>query len=963
MASIPIAMSEVSISSASSSADSELSTREDISALTDCVKQLRESLAKIKRVFNVNQERDKKETLRVAAHERLGEVLKAMRQILEKYPKLQSTDLLMSAGNLIHHVKNFNYDDRSADNKPFIEAVDQLALAFSTRVSEYLMGDIDVSTIPSFKSTENLVTDSSSPSAVLSANDIDDRFLALPEGIDLALHRAKVWSKYTKDVISYIEKRTNIEADHARNLIKHAHQMKSIIKEESFLPFQSIYLTAIDQDVENGNSSLATCSLLLGHKFVEPMNTRRVEHEKTRKQIKELWTRELKRMHEAVNTLRKARALYVTRQQELEKAKTGLRTSSESGTEWSVEKMDKKRRAEEDASVRAREAELAYKTSVQEANYRAAQLQKVKKDLLVRVRELLSVCEGTMKTATSAYFQLCHVVSAPLPVQLQNLVDSVRNYDMGSAHMDFVKRLPEPQANQTAFTFQPHVTTDHDSSESDSNSSSPANSPPTRGPSVGGGMFSSGDELETDHDFNTDSGYFPSNNRPKSSTGALLSSALMSKAAETHKFRKLKTPSRCRECDSYVYFQGLECLECGLGSHKKCLETLTIQCGHVKLPRRMTTFGVALSAQSDNSEVPLIVKKCIEEIDERGSTIKGIYRVSGVKSRVEKLCQSFESGQNLVDLSSTPPNVIANVLKLYLRQLPEPLMTYRLYPEFIHIAKSFPSSETHETSDEEEQEIVAELKQAVSRLSKVYFNTLSYLMNHLKRVSELSHENNMPSSNLGIVFGPTLLRTSDGDASLSSLVDTVHQSRLIELLITYATEVFGSGDEQQDMDLLIENSPKQSKVFKSATCVTISGQKVVTSNNNNNNNNNTLNNNNNVNSKQNLTEARRQFFTSPASPPQYRTQTTLGSTNGSTVTTNSSTISPFSQSIASSPTPHPKLRRTSSSQQSSSVSVGGGTIGPATAVPNELARSASHAFTTHTFTARNAHPSRQYKYV
>ncbi|CAG2117095.1 unnamed protein product, partial [Medioppia subpectinata] len=169
------------------------------------------------------------------------------------------------------------------------------------------------------------------------------------------------------------------------------------------------------------------------------------------------------------------------------------------------------------------------------------------------------------------------------------------------------------------------------------------------------------------------SGYYPSgrksgaNNNNNSTSLATPMTTTMSKAAETHRLRKLKTPSRCRECDSYVYFQGYECLECGLGCHKKCLETLTIQCGHVKLPRRMTTFGVALSAQSD-SDVPLIVKKCIEEIDSRGITIKGIYRVSGVKSRVEKLCQSFESGHDLVDLSSTPPNVVANVLKLYLRQ-------------------------------------------------------------------------------------------------------------------------------------------------------------------------------------------------------------------------------------------------------------------------------------------------------
>ncbi len=75
---------------------------------------------------------DKSETLRVAAHERLGEVLRAMRQILEKYPKIQSTELLMSAGNLIQQVKSFNYEEK-ADPTLFIESVDQLTLAFSTR--------------------------------------------------------------------------------------------------------------------------------------------------------------------------------------------------------------------------------------------------------------------------------------------------------------------------------------------------------------------------------------------------------------------------------------------------------------------------------------------------------------------------------------------------------------------------------------------------------------------------------------------------------------------------------------------------------------------------------------------------------------------------------------------------------------------------------------------------------------
>lgn len=66
---------------------------------------------------------------------------------------------------------------------------------------------------------------------------------------------------------------------------------------------------------------------------------------------------------------------------------------------------------------------------------------------------------------------------------------------------------------------------------------------------------------------------------------------------------------------------------------------------------------------------------------------QGIYRVSGVKSTVENLCQKFENDPESVSLDSENPNVISNVLKLYLRQLPEPLLTFKLYPNFIQVAK------------------------------------------------------------------------------------------------------------------------------------------------------------------------------------------------------------------------------------------------------------------------------------
>lgn len=301
----------------------------------------------------------------------------------------------------------------------------------------------------------------------------------------------------------------------------------------------------------------------------------------------------------------------------------------------------------------------------------------------------------------------------------------------------------------------------------------------------------------------------------------------MSRAANSHDFKKLNKPSRCRECDSFVYFNGYECAKCGLSAHKKCLETIHLMCGQKRLPRKMTTFGVPLGDHllQVGAEIPPLVCRCVLEIDQRGINIKGLYRVSGVKSKVEKLCQAFENGADLVDLSDVHPNVISNVVKLYMRQLPEPLCTFRLYSDFIREGRRCPALEPGQLKpgdwEKMEQDATENLRKLCLQLPKYHLKTLGFLCHHLHRISLQSEINNMPASNLAIgtflyfynllflncksktamfllfiyfffqVFGPTLLRTSESPATLSSVVDTKEQVRVVELMAKYAWDIFG----------------------------------------------------------------------------------------------------------------------------------------------------------------------------
>lgn len=257
-----------------------------------------------------------------------------------------------------------------------------------------------------------------------------------------------------------------------------------------------------------------------------------------------------------------------------------------------------------------------------------------------------------------------------------------------------------------------------------------------------------------------------------------------------------------------MVFHGAECEECSLACHKKCLETLAIQCGHKKLQGRLHLFGVDFTQAARNNPdgIPFIIRKCTSEIENRALDIKGIYRVNGAKSRVEKLCQAFENGKDLVELSDLYPHDISNVLKLYLRQLPEPLILFRFYNDFIGLAKESqniivdeveasrvsPASLTPPQVSVELNRVLFKIKDLLRQLPPAHYKTLQFLIQHLHRVTEQAEENKMTASNLGIIFGPTLIkpRQTDAEVSLSSLVDYPYQALIVELLIRHYQMIF-----------------------------------------------------------------------------------------------------------------------------------------------------------------------------
>ena len=105
------------------------------------------------------------------------------------------------------------------------------------------------------------------------------------------------------------------------------------------------------------------------------------------------------------------------------------------------------------------------------------------------------------------------------------------------------------------------------------------------------------------------------------------------------------------------------------------------------ISNRKSVYGVPLDVLMRDGQVPMIVEKCIKEIERRGLEEVGIYRVAGTGSIVTALKAEFNKDVNKVDLSDprwADINVIADAFKQFLRELPEPLLTYTYYDEFIN---------------------------------------------------------------------------------------------------------------------------------------------------------------------------------------------------------------------------------------------------------------------------------------
>ncbi|KAE8234361.1 hypothetical protein CF326_g592 [Tilletia indica] len=205
--------------------------------------------------------------------------------------------------------------------------------------------------------------------------------------------------------------------------------------------------------------------------------------------------------------------------------------------------------------------------------------------------------------------------------------------------------------------------------------------------------------------------------------------------------------------------------------------------------RAKVIFGISLTDYAFSHlrgrvmQPPIIITKCISYIEKHGLELQGIYRISARHSSIQALLAAVEKDEEGLDLEALKPELpaVAGLLKLYLRELPEPVM-------------AMPWEERIKYTHERQEHIrtgLATLKGRIRRLPAINNITLKAIIFHLANIAAHSDKNSMTESNLAVIFGPVLL--SDGDHETTSLAAAMEEDRVVEDLIRYAPQLFDAG--------------------------------------------------------------------------------------------------------------------------------------------------------------------------
>nr|XP_034806804.2 rho GTPase-activating protein 17 isoform X6 [Pan paniscus] len=227
-------------------------------------------------------------------------------------------------------------------------------------------------------------------------------------------------------------------------------------------------------------------------------------------------------------------------------------------------------------------------------------------------------------------------------------------------------------------------------------------------------------------------------------------------------------------------------LEAQADYHRKALavleKTLPEMRAHQDKWVEKPAFGTPLEEHLKRSgrEIALPIEACVMLLLETGMKEEGLFRIGAGASKLKKLKAALDCSTSHLDEFYSDPHAVAGALKSYLRELPEPLMTFNLYEEWTQVA-----------SVQDQDKKLQDLWRTCQKLPPQNFVNFRYLIKFLAKLAQTSDVNKMTPSNIAIVLGPNLLwARNEGTLAEMAAATSVHVVAVIEPIIQHADWFF-----------------------------------------------------------------------------------------------------------------------------------------------------------------------------
>ncbi|KAM5442497.1 Rho GTPase-activating protein [Microsporum ferrugineum] len=609
-----------------------------------------------------------------------------------------------------------------------------------------------------------------------------DKVLQSDIGVATLLTRLKQSISSAKDFATFLRKRAILEDEHAQGLKKLARAMHdSSIRQDnrqgSFARSYNEMNMIHDRVADHG--VLFSQSLL---QMAEELNDLAASMERGRKQWKQNGLTAEKRVQDAEMLAEKAKAKYDSLAEQYDRARTGERQAGKFGLKGPKSAAQQ----EEDLLRKLQQADSDYSTKVQAAQTQRQELVATLRPQATRaLQDLIMECDSgcTLQLQKFASFNEKLLLGSGLAVSPMrtgnstpdNLRETAKRVDNERDFRDFIigqsGKVPE---TKPTLKYERHATLMPASNPNahPKRQSLSLNANPTPPPQPAAQVFNTMSPIPRD-----------------SAPGAQGSPLSMQQRRDSWASQPsfpTSTPQYSNPASMQPTYPQQHSYQPPpqLAQHAQPRPSISDvpPNAHPELPPLNPVFGLTLDElfKRDGTAIPMVVYQCIQAVELFGLNVEGIYRLSGNANHIAHMKSLFDNDSSQVDFTNPESfyhdvNSVAGLLKLFFRDLPDPLFTNERYSAFIEAARK----------DDDIQRRDA-LHALINSLPDPNYATLRALILHLNHVQERSSENRMNAGNIAISFGLTLMGSNAG----RSIADSGWQARVIETILQNTFQIF-----------------------------------------------------------------------------------------------------------------------------------------------------------------------------